>query len=131
MPSLLSYASLAERLAVIKKAVETTKEPIPLRTILAIYMNSNWSTMEANDWKGFKNLVKTFGPVKLPSYPNQNFPFVFANWKMAKIAEILKSDIHTVGLTFLYIKYPLLEKEEAKRSLVIYEMGGVDKQAHP
>lgn len=131
MPSLITYPSLAERLASLRKSSQVAREPIPLRTILTIYLNSNWATMEAADWQGFKNLVKTFGPVKLPSYPNQNFPFVFANWSMSKIAEIVKSDIHTVGLTFLYIKYPMLEKEEAKRSLVIYEPGGVDKQARP
>ena len=105
----LAKAAKAQALAAAEAALH--KEPIPLEVILALFEKAGWETMQANNWAGFKALVKTFGPVKIPSYPKQNFPFIFCNWEISKIAEILQTSVHEVGLTFLYNKYPHLKYE--------------------
>jgi hypothetical protein len=94
---------------------EMEKERIPLATILTIFERADWETMQANNWAGFKVLVKTFGPVAIPSYPKQNFPFIFCNWEISKIAEILQTSVHEVGLTLLYNKYPHLKYEASNK----------------
>lgn len=119
---------IAEKLAALKAKQtflkEFEKEPIPLSTVLTLFERSSWETMQANNWAGFKALVKTFGPVEIPSYPKQNFPFIFCNWEISKIAELVGTSVHEVGLTFLYLKYPSLANEVIKEA-----EGGIDKQS--
>jgi len=121
-------AAIAEKLAALKAKQaflnELQKEPIPLAVILTLFERSSWQTMQADNWAGFKALVKTFGPVEIPSYPKQNFPFIFCNWEISKIAEIVGTSVHEVGLTMLYNKYPSLASQVIKEA-----EGGVDKQS--
>lgn len=112
-------AAIAEKLAALKAKQaflnELQKEPIPLAVILTLFERADWQTMQANNWAGFKALVKTFGPVKIPTYPKQNFPFIFCNWEISKIAEIVGTSVHEVGLTLLYNKYPHLKDEVSNK----------------
>lgn len=121
-------ATLAAKLASLRAnqqlISEMEKERIPLATILTIFEIADWQTMQADNWTGFKALVKVLGPVEIPSYPKQNFPFIFCTWEISKIAEIVGTSVHEVGLTLLYNKYPHLKNELANKPNEV-----VDKQS--
>lgn len=107
-------ASILAKLATLR----AQEQPIPLITLLNLFERASWQTMQANNWAGFKALVKVFGPVSVPApiNPSQAFPFILCSYELSKIAEITGINIHDVGLTVLYDKYPALNNEVSNKA---------------